>query len=82
VFERLVLQTICGPKLENGVYSKRYNFELERVLGEKFADFLEIDLGIFSNKKKQTYILFVHVVAKTRVSNQGINTSIEIVQYR
>jgi hypothetical protein len=30
VFERKVLQTICCPKLENGVYRKRYNFELQR----------------------------------------------------
>jgi hypothetical protein len=25
-----VLQTICGPKIENGVYRRRYNHELER----------------------------------------------------
>jgi hypothetical protein len=32
VFERKVLRTIiCGPKIENGVYKKRYNHELERV---------------------------------------------------
>jgi hypothetical protein len=30
VFERKVLRTICGPKLENGVYRTRYNFELQR----------------------------------------------------
>jgi hypothetical protein len=30
VFERKVLRTICGPKLENGVYRRRYNFELQR----------------------------------------------------
>jgi hypothetical protein len=30
VFERKVLQTICGPKIENGVYRRRYNHELER----------------------------------------------------
>jgi hypothetical protein len=27
-----VLRTICGPKLENGVYRRRCNFELERKL--------------------------------------------------
>jgi hypothetical protein len=31
VFERKVLRTICGPKIENGVYRRRYNHELERV---------------------------------------------------
>jgi hypothetical protein len=30
VFERKVLRTICGLKIENGVYRRRYNHELER----------------------------------------------------
>jgi hypothetical protein len=30
VFERKVLRTICGPKIENGVYRRRYNHEVER----------------------------------------------------
>jgi hypothetical protein len=30
VFERKVLRTIWGPKIENGVYRRRYNHELER----------------------------------------------------
>jgi hypothetical protein len=30
VFERKVLQTICGPKVGNSVYRRRYNHELER----------------------------------------------------
>jgi hypothetical protein len=30
VFESKVLRTICGPKLGNGVYRRRYNFELPR----------------------------------------------------
>jgi hypothetical protein len=30
VFERKVLRTICGPNIENGVYRRRYNHELER----------------------------------------------------
>ena len=30
VFERKVLRTISGPKIENGVYRRRYNFELQR----------------------------------------------------
>jgi hypothetical protein len=30
VFERKVLRTICGPKIENGIYRRRYNYELER----------------------------------------------------
>jgi hypothetical protein len=29
VFERKVLQTICGPKIKNGVYRRKYNPELE-----------------------------------------------------
>jgi hypothetical protein len=29
VFERKVLQTICCPKIENGVYRKRYNHKLD-----------------------------------------------------
>jgi hypothetical protein len=31
VFERKVLRTICGPKIENGVYRRRYNHELKSV---------------------------------------------------
>jgi hypothetical protein len=30
VFERKELRTICGPKIENGVYRRRNNYELER----------------------------------------------------
>jgi hypothetical protein len=30
VFERKVLRTICSPKIENGVYRRRYNHELKR----------------------------------------------------
>jgi hypothetical protein len=30
VFERKVLRTICGLKIKNGVYRKRYNHELDK----------------------------------------------------
>jgi hypothetical protein len=30
VFARKVVRTICGPKIENGVYSRRYNHELDK----------------------------------------------------
>jgi hypothetical protein len=30
VFERKVLWMICGPKIENGVYRRRYNHELDK----------------------------------------------------
>jgi hypothetical protein len=30
VFETKVLRTICGPKIENGVYRRRYNHELDK----------------------------------------------------
>jgi hypothetical protein len=30
VFERKGLRTICGPKIENGVYRRRYNHELDK----------------------------------------------------
>jgi hypothetical protein len=30
VFERKVLRTICGPKIENDVYKRRYNQELDK----------------------------------------------------
>jgi hypothetical protein len=30
VFERKVLQTICYPKIKNGVYRRRYNHELDK----------------------------------------------------
>jgi hypothetical protein len=30
VFEGKVLRTICGPKIENGVYRRRYNHELDK----------------------------------------------------
>jgi sugar lactone lactonase YvrE len=30
VFERKVLRTICGPKIENNVYRRRYNHELDK----------------------------------------------------
>jgi hypothetical protein len=30
VFERKVFRTICSPKIENGVYRRRYNHELDK----------------------------------------------------
>jgi hypothetical protein len=30
VFERKVLRTICGPIIENGVYRRKYNHELDK----------------------------------------------------
>jgi hypothetical protein len=30
VFERKVLRTICGPKIEDGVHRKRYNLKLDK----------------------------------------------------
>jgi hypothetical protein len=30
VFERKVLRAICGPKIENGAYRRRYNHELDK----------------------------------------------------
>jgi hypothetical protein len=30
VFEGKVLRTICGPKIRNGVYRRRYNHELDK----------------------------------------------------
>jgi hypothetical protein len=30
VFKRKVLRTICGPKINNGVYRSRYNQELDK----------------------------------------------------
>jgi hypothetical protein len=30
VFERKVLRTICGPKIENGAYRRRYKHELDK----------------------------------------------------
>jgi hypothetical protein len=30
VFERKVLPTICGPKIKNGVYRRRYNHEIDK----------------------------------------------------
>jgi hypothetical protein len=37
VFERKVLRTICGPKIENGVYMRRYNHELDKELSSPNA---------------------------------------------
>jgi hypothetical protein len=37
VFERKVLRTICGPKIENGVYRRRYNHELDKVFNSPYA---------------------------------------------
>jgi hypothetical protein len=30
VFKKKVLRTICGPKIKNGVYRRRYNHELDK----------------------------------------------------
>jgi hypothetical protein len=30
IFEKKVLRTICGPKIENGVYKRRYNHDFDK----------------------------------------------------
>jgi hypothetical protein len=37
VFERKVLRTICGPKIENGFYRRRYNHELDKEFNSQNA---------------------------------------------
>jgi hypothetical protein len=37
VFERKVLRTICDPKIENGVYRRRYNHELDKEFNSPYA---------------------------------------------
>jgi hypothetical protein len=37
VFERNVLRTICGSKIENGVYRRRYNHELDKKFNSPIA---------------------------------------------
>jgi hypothetical protein len=34
VFERKALRTICGPKIKNGVYNRRYNHELDEEFNQ------------------------------------------------
>jgi hypothetical protein len=37
VFERKALRTISGPIVENGVYRRRQNFELDRIEDKQTA---------------------------------------------
>jgi hypothetical protein len=37
VFERKIHRTICDPKIENGVYRRRYNHELDREFNSSNA---------------------------------------------
>jgi hypothetical protein len=37
VFERKVLRTTCGPKIENGVYRRRYTHKLDKKLNNPNA---------------------------------------------
>jgi hypothetical protein len=37
VFETKVLRTICGPKIENGVYRRKFNHELDKGLNSPNA---------------------------------------------
>jgi hypothetical protein len=37
VFERKVLRTICGSKIENGVYRRKYNHELDKEFNSSNA---------------------------------------------
>jgi hypothetical protein len=35
VFERKVLRTICGLKIENGVYMRRYNHGIDKEFNSR-----------------------------------------------
>jgi hypothetical protein len=37
VFERKVLRTICGLKIKNGVYRRKYNHELDKEFNTPHA---------------------------------------------
>jgi hypothetical protein len=37
IFERKGLRTICGPKIENGVYRRKYNQELDKEFNSSNA---------------------------------------------
>jgi hypothetical protein len=37
IWEEKVLRTICGPKIENGVYKRRYNHELDKKFNSSNA---------------------------------------------
>jgi hypothetical protein len=55
VFKRKVLPTMCGPKIENGVYRRRYNHELE----------IEFDSPNASNVTKTSRLRYAgHMIRK------------------
>jgi hypothetical protein len=57
VFERKVLQTICDPKIEDGVYRRRYNHKLER----------EFDSPNALNVTKTSRLRYaVHMIRRTK----------------
>jgi hypothetical protein len=66
VFERKVLRTICGPKIENGVYRKRYNHELDK----------EFDSPNALNVKKTTRLRHAgHMIRRPEVKDaEGVIT--------
>jgi hypothetical protein len=55
IFDRNVLRTICGPKIENGVYRRRYNHKLDK----------EFDSPIAPNVTKTNRLRFAgHMIRK------------------
>jgi hypothetical protein len=55
VFERKVLRTICSLKIENDVYRRRYNYELER----------EFDIPNVLNVKKTSRLRYAgHMIRR------------------
>jgi hypothetical protein len=50
VFERKVLQTICGPQIENCVYRIRYNHKLDKKFNSPNA-LKQIALGWSHHQK-------------------------------
>jgi hypothetical protein len=50
VFERKVLRKICGPKIENSVYRKRYNHELDKEFNNQNSLNVTLKKFIFWNK--------------------------------
>jgi hypothetical protein len=70
VFERKVFRTICGPKIENGVYRRRYNHELDREFNSPNA----LNVAKTSKNPKKTNSITEKKVQYAHVLFRNVHT--------
>jgi hypothetical protein len=79
VFERKVLRTLWGPKIENGVYRKKYNHELDKEFNSpKCHEDKQIALRWSHDQKTRRLTTKSFIQSQTQWKKKPMKTEIQV----